>query len=135
MTGLVASLLLAPLLAVLMASTHLPRARRHGSAAALRSTGAGHGRLADDAGHRALPTLRASARGPIWPYVYAALGGFFTMLAMLGGAWWLRPKQADADQFPDAKTSQSEAGREGREGRAERSRRERSRSIRASLAG
>jgi hypothetical protein len=30
------------------------------------------------------------ARGPIWPHVYAALWGFFSMLAALGGAWWRR---------------------------------------------
>ncbi len=30
------------------------------------------------------------ARGPIWPHVYAALGGFFTMLAVLGVGWWRR---------------------------------------------
>jgi hypothetical protein len=30
------------------------------------------------------------ARGPIWPHVYAALGGFFMMLAALALAWWGR---------------------------------------------
>lgn len=30
------------------------------------------------------------ARGPIWPHVYAALAGFFTMLVVLALAWWRR---------------------------------------------
>jgi hypothetical protein len=31
-----------------------------------------------------------AARGPIWPHVYAALGGFFSMLVVLGLGWWRR---------------------------------------------
>lgn len=34
--------------------------------------------------------LAPPARGPIWPHVYAALAGFFTMLVALGLAWWRR---------------------------------------------
>lgn len=30
------------------------------------------------------------ARGPIWPHVYAALAGFFTMLLVLSLGWWRR---------------------------------------------
>ena len=95
MTGLVGILLLAPLLAVLMGIYHFAASRAPRTAALQH-----YDRLA--LAMAVLLTMLAivlcqhyapAARGPIWPHVYAALGGFFTMLAALGGAWWLRPKQ------------------------------------------
>jgi uncharacterized membrane-anchored protein len=95
MTGLVGILLLSPLLAVLMGIYHFAATRGRRSAQMQRFD-----RLALLIA--AVLTVLAivfcqhfapAARGPIWPHVYAALGGFFTMLAALGGAWWLRPKQ------------------------------------------
>ena len=95
MTGLVGILLLSPLLAVLVGIYHFAASRAPGTAQMRR-----YDRLA--LVFAAVLTVLAivlcqhfapAARGPIWPHVYAALGGFFMMLVALGGAWWLRPKQ------------------------------------------
>ncbi|MGE4072131.1 MAG: hypothetical protein AB7E72_13255 [Lysobacterales bacterium] len=95
MAGLVGILLLAPLLAVLMgiywfAATRTPRTaklQRYDRLALV--TSAALTVLAIVLCQHYAP----AARGPIWPHVYAALGGFFMMLAALGCAWWLRPRQ------------------------------------------
>lgn len=95
MASVVGILLLAPLLAVLMgiydfAGRQTPRAvgqRRYDRIA-----------LALSAVLTALAIVAAQhfappGRGPIWPHVYAALGGFFAMLGALGSAWLLRPRR------------------------------------------
>lgn len=92
MAGLVGIFLLLPLLAVLVgiyqfAATRTPRsaARRRFDQWALIAS--------------CLVTLLAAwfavdhappANGPIWRHVYAALAGFFSMLATLAVAWWAR---------------------------------------------
>lgn len=42
--------------------------------------------------------LAPEARGPIWPHVFSALGGFFTLLAVLGFSLWIRRAITLADQ-------------------------------------
>jgi len=92
MSSVVGILLLLPLLAVLVgiyqfAATRLPRC------AALQA----YDRLAlaIACALTIIATIVAqhyapAARGPIWPHVFAALGGFFTMLFALGLAWFGR---------------------------------------------
>jgi hypothetical protein len=93
--SLVGILLLAPLLAVLIGIYHFAASRAPRSARQLRFD-----RYALIASALltivAIPVsqhLAPAARGPIWPHVYAALGGFFTMLIALGTSWWLRPRE------------------------------------------
>lgn len=91
--SLVGVLLLAPLLGVLVgiyqfAATRTPRS------AALR--GYDRAALTIAVAATLIVTVAAyhfapAARGPIWPHVYSALGGFFAMLLALGLAWWRRP--------------------------------------------
>lgn len=92
MPAFVAILLLAPLLAVLIGIYHFaatraprtPRQRRYDlmvTVAAVLST-----LVVAAVAFQTAP----AARGPIWPHVYAALGGFFSMLAVLGLGWWRR---------------------------------------------
>jgi len=93
MPAFVAILLLAPLLAVLIGIYHFAATRAPRTPAQQRFD-----RIV--AVVAVLATLAVAAiafqtaplaRGPIWPHVYAALGGFFTMLAVLGLGWWRRP--------------------------------------------
>jgi hypothetical protein len=94
MAGLVGILLLSPLLAVLMGIYHFaatrasrtPQMQRHDRLALLVAV------VLTVLAIVLCQHLAPAARGPIWPHVYAALGGFFMMLTALGGAWWLRPK-------------------------------------------
>lgn len=92
---MVGILLLTPLLAVLIGIYHFAGGRSPRSARQVR-----YDRISMTVS--ALLTLLAivvsqqlapPARGPIWPHVYAALGGFFTMLATLGVFWYLRPRE------------------------------------------
>ncbi|GMU42779.1 MAG: hypothetical protein IT479_11695 [Xanthomonadales bacterium] len=89
MAAFVGVLLLAPLLAVLLGIYHYaatraartPAQRRHDRwVAAIASV------LTVLAAVLAFHTA-PSARGPIWPQVYAVLGGFFAMLLALGLGW------------------------------------------------
>jgi hypothetical protein len=92
MPALVAALLLAPLLAVLIgiyafAATRAPRSRgqsRYDLAVVVVAV------LATLAVATLAFQTAPAARGPIWPHVYAALGGFFSMLAVLALGWWRR---------------------------------------------
>lgn len=94
MAALVGILLLLPLLGVLagiyqFAATRAPRdarTRRYDRTALLVASALTLG--AAWLGYHAAPP----ARGPIWPHVYAALWGFFTLLTALGGAWWGRAR-------------------------------------------
>lgn len=94
MGALVGVLLLAPLLAVLLGIHHYAATRAPRSPAQAR-----HDRII--AAMAVLLTLATAtlafhtapaARGPIWAHVYAALGGFFAMLVVLGAGWWRRPR-------------------------------------------
>lgn len=93
MGAFVGVLLLAPLLAVLLgiyryAATRTPRSPaqvRHDRVACVLAV------LLTLASATLAFHTAPSARGPIWPHVYAALGGFFAMLAVLGVGWWGRP--------------------------------------------
>lgn len=92
MPAFVAILLLAPLLAVLIGIYHFAANRQPRSPAQRR-----YDRIVALAAVVATLLVAAiafqtapAARGPIWPHVYAALGGFFTMLVVLGLGWWRR---------------------------------------------
>ena len=92
MPAFVAILLLAPLLAVLIgiyyfAATRSPRTLRQNRYDLIVAIAAVLTTLV--VASVAFQTAPA-ARGPIWPHVYAALGGFFSMLAVLGLGWWRR---------------------------------------------
>jgi hypothetical protein len=92
MPAFVALLLLAPLLMVLIGIYHfaatraprMPGQRRYDLVVAIVAVLATLV-VATVAFHTA-----PAARGPIWPHVYAALGGFFSMLVVLGLGWWRR---------------------------------------------
>lgn len=91
--SLVGVLLLAPLLAVLVGIYQFAATRTPRSPALL-----GYDRAALTLAVAATLVvtvaayhLAPAARGPIWPHVYSALGGFFAMLLTLGLAWWRRP--------------------------------------------
>lgn len=93
MPAFVAILLLAPLLAVLIGIYRFAATRAPRTPAQLR-----HDRIVAIVAVVATALVAAlaftnapTARGPIWPHVYAALGGFFTMLTVLGLGWWRRP--------------------------------------------
>mgnify|MGYP000981793727 FL=1 len=92
MPTLVAILLLAPLLAVLIGIYHFAATRAARAPAQKRFDGAVMiVAVVATASVAALAFANApAARGPIWPHVYAALGGFFTMLLVLGLGWWRR---------------------------------------------
>lgn len=92
MAALVGVLLLAPLLVVLLGIYQYAARRKLRTQARRR-----HDRWVAIAA--VVSTLCAAvlafhtapdARGPIWPHVYAALGGFFAMLVVLGTGWWRR---------------------------------------------
>ncbi len=92
MPAFVAALLLAPLLAVLIGIYHFAASRAVRSPAQRR-----HDRVVTVVAVVTTALVAAlafaaapAARGPIWPHVYAALGGFFSMLAVLGLGWWRR---------------------------------------------
>jgi hypothetical protein len=92
MPAFVAVLLLAPLLAVLLGIYHFaatraartPGQRRYDLVVAIAAV------LATLVVATVAFQTAPAARGPIWPHVYAALGGFFSMLAVLGLGWWRR---------------------------------------------
>ncbi len=93
MPAFVGILLLAPLLAVLIGIYHYAATRAPRTPAQQR-----YDRIVAVVAVIATLAVAAiayqtapAARGPIWPHVYAALGGFFTMLAVLGLGWWRRP--------------------------------------------
>lgn len=91
--SLVGVLLLAPLLAVLAGIYHFAATRAARSPLQL---GYDRAALAIAVVSTLIVTVAAyhlapAARGPIWPHVYSALGGFFVMLLTLGLAWWRRP--------------------------------------------
>lgn len=92
MPAFVALLLLAPLLAVLIGIYHFAATRAPRTPAQR-----GYDRIVAVVAIVATLLVAAiafqtapAARGPIWPHVYAALGGFFTMLLVLGLGWWRR---------------------------------------------
>lgn len=93
MPAFVGILLLAPLLAVLIgiyqfAATRVPRTPAQQRFDRIVAVVAVFATLVVAAiAYQTAP----AARGPIWPHVYAALGGFFTMLVALGLGWWRRP--------------------------------------------
>jgi hypothetical protein len=92
MPAFVAILLLAPLLAVLIGiycfaaarTARTPGQRRYDLVVAIVAV------LATLVVASLAFQTAPAARGPIWPHVYAALGGFFSMLAVLGLGWWRR---------------------------------------------
>ena len=91
--SVVGVLLLAPLLAVLVGIYHFAATRSLRSLAQRRYDRAA---LTIAVVSTLIVTVAAyhlapAARGPIWPHVYSALGGFFVMLLTLGLAWWRRP--------------------------------------------
>jgi hypothetical protein len=92
MPAFVAVLLLAPLLAVLIGIYQFAATRAARTPAQCR-----YDRLVTVVAVVATALVAAlafttapTARGPIWPHVYAALGGFFSMLIVLGLGWWRR---------------------------------------------
>lgn len=91
--SVVGVLLLSPLLAVLVGIYHFAATRPQRSLAQRRYDRAA---LTIAVVSTLIVTVAAyylapAARGPIWPHVYSALGGFFVMLLTLGLAWWRRP--------------------------------------------
>lgn len=91
--SLVGVLLLAPLLVVLAGIYHFAATRVARNPLQL---GYDRAALAIAVASTLIVTVAAyhlapAARGPIWPHVYSALGGFFVMLLTLGLAWWRRP--------------------------------------------
>ena len=91
--SVVGVLLLAPLLAVLVGIYHFAATRSPRRAVQL---GYDRAVLTIAVVSTLIVTVAAyhlapAARGPIWPHVYSALGGFFVMLLTLGLAWWRRP--------------------------------------------
>lgn len=91
--SLVGVLLLAPLLAVLVgiyrfaATRAAPTAAQRGYDRAALTVAVVSTLVVTVAAYELAPP----ARGPIWPHVYSALGGFFAMLLTLSLAWWQRP--------------------------------------------